>query len=392
MPLYEGIGIGSDKHSVVIELGQSFTKCGFVGEYSPRAIIRSQVFDTKLNKMVNIYSITDDKELYSALKEFIRVLYFRYLAVNPKDRRLVIVESMFTSSRFRNQLLKVLYLYYDIQALLIVPQHLVALATLGLSTALILDVGYKEAIAVPIIEGVTVVDGLQFAPLGGKSIHYRIMDELIQRRATIDHNNEQIVIAEPLNEDVLEDIKIRTCFVAPFERGVRLSQQKLDFEEGMSISAPPSNVLYPIDGQKVLNIPGSLRESVCEVLFEMYGDEHTIPTLIIDAILKCSLDSRRHLASNIIIIGGTSMLPGFRHRLLNELKALAKSNRYESKLHFHDFKFHTNPCPANYSSWLGAAIFASSDIVSTRSVTLEQYIKNNQKINDWSDWVPEKNR
>jgi len=30
MPLYEGIGIGSDKHSVIIEIGQSFTKYSFI--------------------------------------------------------------------------------------------------------------------------------------------------------------------------------------------------------------------------------------------------------------------------------------------------------------------------------------------------------------------------
>ncbi|CAG2107323.1 unnamed protein product [Medioppia subpectinata] len=386
MPLYEGIGIGSDKHSVVLEFGQAFTKCGFVSEYSPRAIIRSQVFDSKNNKMVNIFSITDDKELYRALKQFIRVLYFRYLAVNPKDRRLVIVESIFCSTRFRNQLLK-------IQALLIVPQHLVCLATLGVSTALVLDVGYNEAIAIPVIEGVTAVDGLQFAPLGGKSIHFRIMDELIQRRATIRYTNEEeSVISEPLDETLLEDIKTRTCFVAPFERGVQLSQQKVDFKEGSAITGPPNDIKYPLDGQRVLHIPGSLRESVCEVLFEMYGDEHTIPTLIIDAILKCSVDSRRQLASNIIVIGGTSMLAGFRHRLFQELKSLAKSNRFVSKLHFDDFKLHENPCPANYNSWLGAAIFASTDIVSTRSVTLEQFIKNKETISDWSDWFPANGR
>jgi len=30
MPLYEGMGIGSDKHSVIIEMGQSFTKYSFI--------------------------------------------------------------------------------------------------------------------------------------------------------------------------------------------------------------------------------------------------------------------------------------------------------------------------------------------------------------------------
>ncbi len=64
--------------------------------------------------MVNIYEISDDNELYSALKEFIQILYFRYLAVNPKDRRIVIVESIFCCSRFRNQLAKVLFLHFDV--------------------------------------------------------------------------------------------------------------------------------------------------------------------------------------------------------------------------------------------------------------------------------------
>ncbi len=214
------------------------------------------------------------------------------------------------------------------------------------------------------------------------------MDELKRRRAILRYNNEEKVITETIEENILEDIKVRTCFVAPFERGVELSKKKIDFEDDSSLSGFPNDVKYPIDGDKILLIPGPLRESVCEVMFEMYGDEHTIPTLIIDAILKCSVDSRRQLASNIVLIGGTSMLPGFRHRLLMELRSLAKSNRYESKLHFDEFKFHNNPCCANYSSWLGAAIFASTDIVSTRSVTLDQYLKNNQTISDWSDWTP----
>lgn len=273
---------------------------------------------------------------------------------------------------------------------MIVPQHLVSLATLGLSTALVLDAGYKEAISIPVIEGVTVLDAVQYAPLGGKSIHYRIMDELMQRRATIREKNVENVITEPLDENLLEDIKVRTCFVAPFERGVKLSRQKIEYEDTdvSAISGPPNDIKYPIDGDKVLNIPGPLRESVCEVLFEMYGDEQTIPTLIIDAILKCPVDTRRQLASNIIIIGGTSMLPGFKHRLLMELRSLSKSNRYESKLHFDVFKFHSMPCQENYSSWLGASIFASTDIVSTRSITLEQYLRNNRNLSDWSNWVP----
>ena len=36
MPLYEGIGLISEKHAVVLDIGTSLTKCGYAGEMSPR--------------------------------------------------------------------------------------------------------------------------------------------------------------------------------------------------------------------------------------------------------------------------------------------------------------------------------------------------------------------
>lgn len=241
-----------------------------------------------------------------------------------------------------------------------------------------------------VVEGVTLIDAVQYAPLGGKSIHYRIMDELFQRQATIKDKDEEYVIKEPLNESLLEDIKVSACFVAPFERGVSLKSDvdlKPSTAQQSMISSPPSDVKYPIDGQKVLNIPGALRESVCEVLFEMYGYEHTLPTLIIEAIIKCPVDVRKDMSANIVVIGGTAMTAGLKHRLLMELKTLANSCLYESKLHFNAFKIHELPCKENYVSWLGASIYGATDIISTRVTTIDQYFTNNMRLNDWSDWM-----
>jgi actin-related protein 10 len=277
----------------------------------------------------------------------------------------------------------------QIPALLLVPQHLVSLTTLGITSALVLDVGYKEAVAVPIIEGVTILDALQYAPLGGKSIHFRIMDELFQRNAIIREKGTENVISEQLDEKTLEDIKIRTCFVAPFEKGIELANQKVESSRVPSPDSKlPCDVSYPIKGDKVLVIPGSLRESVCEVMFEMYGEEQTIPTLLMDAIIKCPVDARKQLSSNIVLIGGSTMLPGFKHRLMMELKMLAESQRYEPKIHFKEFKFHELPCKENYASWLGASIFGSTEALTIRSITREHYLKSNGKVQDWNDWIP----
>lgn len=260
---------------------------------------------------------------------------------------------------------------------------------------MVLDVGYKEATAIPVVEAVTLLDSVQFAPLGGKSIHYRVMDELIQRKAIVKENDQQRYVDKMLDEAILEDIKIKTCFVTTIERGSHLAQQKLTEQDTAppvecSIQKPPPPVRFPIHGNKIITIPGSLRESVCEVLFEMYGEEHTLPTLIIDAILHCPMDCRRQLASNIVLIGGTSMLPGFKHRLFKEIKHLTTSSQRYKQLSFAgDFKFHMLPCKENYASWLGASIFATTDLLTMRSLTNEQYTKNNQPVNDWSNcWNP----
>lgn len=42
------------------------------------------------------------------------MLYFKYLAVNPKDRRVVVVESIFSKSMFRDKVAHVLFKHLDV--------------------------------------------------------------------------------------------------------------------------------------------------------------------------------------------------------------------------------------------------------------------------------------
>ena len=43
------------------------------------------------------------------------MIYFKYLAVNPKDRRVVIVESIFSPNFFRKRLIDILFRYFDVR-------------------------------------------------------------------------------------------------------------------------------------------------------------------------------------------------------------------------------------------------------------------------------------
>lgn len=70
-------------------------------------------------------------------------------------------------------------------------------------------------------------------------------------------------------------------------------------------------------------------------------------------LLQCPIDTRKELANNLIIIGGTAMLPGFKSRLLAEVKNLLKENRYSSRLAIQSLKVHNPPAKENNVAWLG---------------------------------------
>ncbi|KAH8101014.1 fungal-specific actin related protein [Cristinia sonorae] len=73
-------------------------------------------------------------------------------------------------------------------------------------------------------------------------------------------------------------------------------------------------------GRGTLVIPGWIRERAAEVLFEGGDvDESSVAEVILDALLKAPVDLRKTLASSILVVGGTPMLPGFISRLHVEL-------------------------------------------------------------------------
>ncbi|EMD33902.1 hypothetical protein CERSUDRAFT_67540 [Gelatoporia subvermispora B] len=73
-------------------------------------------------------------------------------------------------------------------------------------------------------------------------------------------------------------------------------------------------------GRGTLVIPGWVRERATEVLFEGGDvDESSVAEVILDSLLKAPVDLRKTLASSILVVGGTPMLPGFIPRLQAEL-------------------------------------------------------------------------
>ncbi|XP_046849297.1 actin-related protein 10-like [Xenia sp. Carnegie-2017] len=384
MPLFDVIGFGNEKIAVVLDIGEAYTKCGFASEVCPRHIIPSivrrningEVSEEKITP--NVTSNTDDGQLYGILRDFIHNIYFRYLLVNPKERRVVICESLLVSTRFRETLAKVLFYHFEVPSVLFAPSHLMSLFTLGVSTCLVMECGYSETTVLPIYDGVPMINSMEFLPIGAKVIHKRLESQLMEKGLV--HIGTGIKplssVIDTLPTKVLEDIKVRTCFVGP----------KISIP--VNETRPPSTVHsvdYPLDGAKILRVEGQIREQTFDVLFEVDEEEKSIATLMLDAVINSPIDTRKELAENIVVIGGTSMAPGFTHRLLQELHSQLQSSKYQNRLHIKTFKFHNPPVKANCVVWFGGSIFGSLEVLADRSVQRLDYIKK-PSLPDWSSF------
>ncbi len=179
MPFYEGIGLIAEKNAIVIDLGRANTKVGYAGEAAPRAIVRTPAELRNQGQK----DLTRDK-LYDSLVSFVHRLYFSHLLVNPKDRRVVLVDQLLGSILVKEVLAEVLFRHYEVLSVLFAPSHLMPLFTLGLRTGLVLDVGYAEATLIPVYEGVPILKAWQAQPLASEAIHREIA-EMLKTRATI---------------------------------------------------------------------------------------------------------------------------------------------------------------------------------------------------------------
>eukprot|EP00112_Aurelia_sp_Birch-Aquarium-sp1_P023144 Seg679.1 transcript_id=Seg679.1/GoldUCD/mRNA.D3Y31 product="Actin-related protein 10" protein_id=Seg679.1/GoldUCD/D3Y31 len=359
MALMEMIGLGGDKQAVILDIGEAYTKIGFAGESTPRHIIPSRVrrlvgselVETKVVK----YDANED-ELFDILREFLHSIYFRYLLVNPKERKVVISESLLAPVKFRNTLAKVLFKYFDVVSVMFAPCHLFALFTLGVSSALVVDCGYSETLVVPIYEHTPILAAVESFQIAGRAIHGTLREELLQSTG------------HDLKEDVIENIKVTSCFIGSY---------------GKPSECVPPPIEYPIGDGTMIKIDGKIRANSFNAMFDGDEEEKSVATTILSAIARCPIDCRKALSENIVLIGGSTMVPGFEARILAELKQQLNGGLFSKKLAFKNLKLRRPPVQANYVSWLGAAIYGMLETLSEYSISREKY-KERAVLPDWA--------
>lgn len=129
----------------------------------------------------------------------------------------------------------------------------------------------------------------------------------------------------------------------------------MDFEKELGVSRPESFELdkqYELPDGEVITV-GAGRFKCPEVLFNprMVGMESSgVHEIVLKSIRRCDMDIRREMFGNVVLSGGTTVIPGLADRLAKELTSLAPPGVRVKVV---------APPERKYSVWIGGSILAS---------------------------------
>ena len=158
---------------------------------------------------------------------------------------------------------------------------------------------------------------------------------------------------------------------------------------------PSTGRVEQIDVKAVRFACGSLIGDDANDMFHVNTDS-LIHTLL-DALLACPIDLRKHVAQNVLVMGGGAMLPGICARVeAGTVEQASKISKFKSLIACTKnggLKVVKLPFRRDLLGWIGASVFATLDVLEgERWMTCNEDMDDQQTIPDTSyDWLNIKN-
>lgn len=308
---------------LILEIGEAYTKFGFATESSPRMIVPTNL---KYSMSQGVLP-PSQKQWEEVVMKFFRFLYTERIRVNPPDRKVVVLENPFWTLAFKQAVATTLFAL-KVPAVRFVLGISLPIYITGNESGLIIDVGFGETRVLPVMDGFPIMSALKTSPVGMHTVHKRFLSECKQE-------------AE-LSRAQTETIVLRNCFVS----GAKSEESKGEAKQ------------ETVEGGGVVNVSYRARATAANTLFGDNEDSYNIARSVVDSLRACSIDSRAALVRNVVVCGGTAMLPGFRRRLLDEVDLLLASDPLVRGLKSKLFLF-DSPFPANIQQFVGASLVSS---------------------------------
>jgi actin-related protein len=354
---------------LVIDNGSGMCKAGFAGDDAPRSVFPSIVGRPKNPEiMVGMdYQdafIGDEAQVkrgiltlrypiehgivtnWEDMEKIWHYAFYNDLRVNPEEHAVMLTEAPLNPKANRERMTQIMFETFNVSAVYVSIQAVLALYASGRTTGCILDCGDGVSHTVPIFEGYSLPHAVRRLDLAGRDLTDYLMKILTERGYNFTNSAER---------EIVKDIKEQLTYVA------------LDYDEEMKLSKTTViEKTFELPDGHMIHV-GNERFRCPEVLFQpsLIGKEtHGIHQQIFDTITSCDIDLRKDLYNNIVLSGGTTMFPGIAERISKEIDCLTPPSVTVRVI---------APPERKYSVWIGGSVLASLNTFQTNWITKEEY-------------------
>ncbi len=286
------------------------------------------------------------------------------LNTNPSEHPILLTEPPNNPISNRSTISEIFFETYRSPALFFSPPAVLSLYASGRTTGIVLDVGEGTSHVIPVYEGYALQHSIQRSDVAGKDVTNHLLHLL--------RKNSGLVFTTSAERDLVKMMKEEICYVNPMSSNSSSTGSTgtggNSSGDGNNKSATSNDkITYQLpDGQPV-SISSSERQLAPEILFNtnLIGSEETnVADTLISSIMKSDLDLRPTLFTQIVLAGGSTMIPGFGDRLLSEVRSRAPAH---TRIRI------SAPPDRVYSAWAGGSILASLATFKNMWVTRTDY-------------------
>ncbi|KAJ3150739.1 hypothetical protein HDU86_006356 [Geranomyces michiganensis] len=292
---------------IVLDLGSLYWKCGFSGEPRPRHIIPTRTVALANGPAAREGCCSPgtaqplwDLDFHDAqlpllrniLGRLLRELYYRYLLIDSKARKVILCEGPLFPISIKQLIADILFRELDVPSINFVPASVAALLTGGNSTGLVVDCGNLETTVLPVYEGRALIYNVISVPLAGSSVTKHLRT-LLKVHGSLVRDGQPAgavpaAVLDGFTNDVWEEMKVQACVVGErLDASATPLAEVVDGDRRLRTNESKfSDKIWTMDGRESITIPGWVRERAAEVLFEGDEDVRSLSTAIADALLK----------------------------------------------------------------------------------------------------------
>jgi len=367
---------------LIMDIGSYALKIGFGGEFAPRfdipmivGKVRDNIDFIHRKNLFKDLNITNLKQEYffgheamylrhildidwicngrTIKDEFFFNKIFEYaldlLKISITNQTIVLTAPFY--SEFGNSVGEKLFSAYNAYEVIPVAQSLLNCLAAGLNTGLIVDIGHFLTQITPIINGVIVTDGVRVVDFGGKDITDLLQNLLIEGDAFGGLQQSSVLSPAAL----AETIKELFCYVS------RNPADELN-------SSGKNEINFPLLSGESIQI-GVERFLAPETLFTPQKQNvKSLDVLVQEVVSVFDEPIQQALLGNILLTGGTSLLPGLLERVYEELVRKFIDHNYKIKV----IPFAKFGSP-RYSTFFGASKLTANEIYGSLKISKGDY-------------------